>query len=599
MSNGENEIKIKKSRGLWGDAMRRVMKNRLAVVCLAIFIFTTALCVVGLFIAIKVPTQGECRVLVDAHYLAEVADVDFADLVKRAQFLRRELDQMNAERNDQKRKIELAQAALDKATESLSNLSSSFDEESSTADEELMADEADEESSAESGNEESAQSQEPPGQSGTEEEPPAIVSDLIGSMAFEVSLEVQRIEIHPYILALDVFVSGFNEPSTFEAARKKDLARFVVDARNIELVSKSATKELDSAAFVLIALSKVFQADLAMQIDHDARFYDALTKELEAQKKKFIEQDGGSEDKFVFITRNITNSLQLMVPAWRRHYTDQNAKFTYRGPSWTGAGDEQKIEEGAEQLERPYSLCGTDDLGRDIFSRTLAGGRVSLLIGLCATFVSVLIGVLIGSLSGYKGGWIDNLIMRGVDVLYGIPFLFLIILIMSIVNDLRSTNEFALLGLRDFVQQIGPFPIIFVVIGAFNWMTLARIARGQVLSIRENDYVLAARALGAGTPRILLKHIIPNLLGPIIVYTTLTVPSIILLESFLSFLGLGIQEPHCSWGSLANGGFIALSVVKSHWWLLFFPCAMMAASLFSLNIIGDGLRDALDPRMKK
>lgn len=217
--------------------------------------------------------------------------------------------------------------------------------------------------------------------------------------------------------------------------------------------------------------------------------------------------------------------------------------------------------------------CGTDANGRDLCVRTLMGGRISLLVGLAATSVSLLIGVLYGATAGYLGGRVDGLMMRVVDVLYALPFMFFVILLMVYFG-------------RSIV-------LIFVAIGAVEWLTMARIVRGQTLSLKQQAFVEAARALGIGQFAIIRRHIIPNVLGAVIVYATLTVPQIILFESFLSFLGLGVQEPMTSWGVLIAEG---AAQMESAPWMLLVPASFLAVTLFCLNFIGDGLRDAFDPR---
>ena len=220
-----------------------------------------------------------------------------------------------------------------------------------------------------------------------------------------------------------------------------------------------------------------------------------------------------------------------------------------------------------------WHLFGTDDLGRDLMVRTLQGGRISLLVGVVATLVSLLIGISWGATAGYFGGRLDRMMMRTVDILYAMPFMFFVILLMVFFG-------------RNIV-------LIFVAIGAINWLDMARIVRGQTLSLRNREFVEAARAGGVRPFTIIRRHIVPNLLGVVVVYVTLTIPQVILVESFLSFLGLGVQEPMTSWGALVNEGAQEMETAP---WLLFFPAVFLAATLFSFNFIGDGLRDALDPR---
>ena len=220
-----------------------------------------------------------------------------------------------------------------------------------------------------------------------------------------------------------------------------------------------------------------------------------------------------------------------------------------------------------------HHLLGTDTLGRDLLTRMMYGSRISLMVGFLATSVALIIGVIWGTIAGFSGGKTDAIMMRVVDTLYGIPFIILIILLMVIFG-------------RNLI-------LLFLAIGTVEWLTMARIVRSQVLNLSKQEFILAAEAMGVSKLNIIFRHLIPNAMGPVIVYATLTVPQIMLLESFLSFLGLGVQPPLSSWGLLIRDGAVSM---EEYWWLLIFPSLAFSLTLFSLNFIGDGLRDAIDPR---
>ncbi|CDX29031.1 Binding-protein-dependent transport systems inner membrane component [Mesorhizobium plurifarium] len=257
---------------------------------------------------------------------------------------------------------------------------------------------------------------------------------------------------------------------------------------------------------------------------------------------------------------------------------DRNTRYLDRSDAFDDTRIENKSPDGREMtmssaVKQQYFFFGTDNTGRDLLSRTLMAGRISLAIGLLAGVVAGIIGVIYGATAGFAGGRVDEVMMRIVDVLYSLPFIFFVIMLVVFFG-------------RNFV-------LMFLAVGAVLWLDMARIVRGQALSIRRQEYVQAAEAMGVGQRGILLRHVIPNLLGPVVIYMTLLVPQVIILESFLSFLGLGVQEPMTSWGVLISVGAKNIGYAN---WLLLFPAFFLVSTLFALNFVGDGLRDALDPK---
>lgn len=294
--------------------------------------------------------------------------------------------------------------------------------------------------------------------------------------------------------------------------------------------------------------------------------------------------------------------VSMIVPAFMTPALNQVSPNNFLPP---GSHGDVKL---SDQTITLHYFLGSDVNGRDLLSRLIQGGRVSLLIGFCAAALSLFIGTLVGLTAGYLGGKVDSLLMRGVDVLYSVPKLLFILVIISALDrpfqdwldhQRQAAEAAGHATLKAWLDAALPYYRILLMIlclGLIEWLTMARIVRGQVLVLKEQQFIAAARALGRGPWSIMWKHLLPNLWTVILTYLTLTVPVVILDESFLSFLGLGIEDPAASWGSLLKDGAQAINRLESRWWLLIFPAALMSLTLLALNFIGDGLRDAFDVR---
>jgi oligopeptide transport system permease protein len=316
-----------------------------------------------------------------------------------------------------------------------------------------------------------------------------------------------------------------------------------------------------------------------------------VTKQLEANPPPDVE----SSDAPVFVPEEqLVEGTSLWKDGWRRLLRNRLAVFggvvviLIVAASLLGALSlwfPQLLPYTYDQINlelanRPPSVShwlGTDSLGRDVAVRLLVGGAISLTVGLVATAVSFVIGVAYGAIAGYVGGRLDSLMMRLVDIIYSLPYIFIVVVLVSVLEK------------RNFFM-------LFAAIGAVSWLTMARIVRGQVLSLKNQEFVEAARSIGVSRAAIIFRHLVPNTLGPVIVYTTLTIPSVMLQEAFLSFLGLGVPPPYSSWGTMVEDGRGAMAIFP---WQLLAPAVALAVTLFSLNFLGDGLRDALDPQARK
>jgi oligopeptide transport system permease protein len=284
-----------------------------------------------------------------------------------------------------------------------------------------------------------------------------------------------------------------------------------------------------------------------------------------------------------FEARNL--DAALLPPFWTHHAVDERERLNALADSRADTG---------EQIMPRYWL-GTDRLGRSVLVRCLAGGGISLAIGMAAALLAVCIGTAYGTIAASSGGRTDAMMMRIVDVLYGLPYILLVVLLAVAVDGIIERQS---LDVGSGWRQVINVLTLLVAIGGVTWLTVARVVRGQVLSLKKQPFMEACRALGVPFGRQFSRHLLPNLLGPIIVYATLTVPTAILSESFLSFLGIGVREPLPSWGNLAAGGLSELNIVRARWWLLAFPCLLIGMTLLALNFAGEGLREVFDPKRR-
>jgi len=280
----------------------------------------------------------------------------------------------------------------------------------------------------------------------------------------------------------------------------------------------------------------------------------------------------------------------LLPPFWAAHRVDESERLASLSAL------------GTAPVPAPPFTLGTDKLGRSLLIRSLAGGGVSIGVGVAAAAISVFIGVLWGAVAGWMGGRVDAVLMRIVDVLYGLPYILLVVLFAvageAVIERLQASGS-SLGETASRNQTVVELVVLLLAIGGVSWLTMSRVIRGQVLSLKSRPFIEAARASGIGPAGLFLRHLLPNLLGPIIVYATLTVPQAMLQESFLSFLGIGVKPPLPSWGNLAAEGLSELNPVRVRWWLLLFPCAFLGLTLVSLNFVGEAMRDAFDPRSRR
>ncbi len=339
----------------------------------------------------------------------------------------------------------------------------------------------------------------------------------------------------------------------------------------------------------------------------------ATNQDIAKLKKEEIQGDSLWADAFRRLMRNkmaVLGIIIILINIFVAVFADvltpnfgvneQNRELNNAAPQWIidlfPTVIEENQENGYVKLANQYPL-GADALGRDLMTRIIYGARISLMVAFIGPLVSLIIGVFLGLMAGYFGGWVDGLVMRAVDVMYAFPALLFIILLMSFFRGSITDVEPGTLAhtLSELDRSMGGMFFIFIGIGLTSWTGMARLTRGQVLSVREEEYVLAAKSIGAGRRKIMWRHVLPNIIGPIIVAETLTIPTYIRFEAFLSFIGIGVQPPTPSWGLMIAEGSRS---IQSYPYQVLFPAIALFLIMFAFNFLGDGLRDALDPRMR-
>lgn len=395
------------------------------------------------------------------------------------------------------------------------------------------------------------------------------------------------------------FAELHGPPSPDETAR---LARLLEEARAIKGVSlwqdarrrlrRNPAARASLAFLLLLGLVALFTPLLPLQspIKQDLKRRQFLPPNVQPVTLGIAEHDRETDRLRGAIAEASGEALDALRQKLERHVESHPRNVSWNKPNFLS----QAMIRGRIALFGDWcvpSICGTDHLGRDVLARICWGARISLIVGIVATCVSLVIGVSYGAIAGYFGGLVDMVMMRIVDILYSIPFLFVVIFALTFLSEPKIKGWLATFGIDQLV-------IFYILIGAIYWLTMSRVVRGQIISLKNEQFVEAARTIGAGPLLIVFRHLVPNTMGIVIVYLTLTIPAVMLFEAFLSFLGMGVTPPDVSWGILMNDGLQVITPIRIYWWLVVFPGLALTLTLFALNFLGDGLRDALDPRLK-